>query len=234
MQQFPGDIQKMCKNLITLNRKFFLATLLITSFIFLGCEAKNGNEVKVYKKQKSSSTNSSMTNSENSSSQEVPSMVEENTTPMPKLTWKKPENWKENPASPMRLASYLIEGESEAGVVDISVFIFPGDVGGLLANINRWKGQLSQPHLTQEELDKEGQKINVAGHSGTAIRINGGYVGSMAKGMGTSKKEDYQMYGIYVFTPSGTIVLKAIGPKKMVEKHLPELEAFHQSFAFAK
>ena len=43
----------------------------------------------------------------------------------------------------MRKGSYAISGPEGQG--DLSITAFPGDVGGNLANINRWRDQLELP-----------------------------------------------------------------------------------------
>ena len=54
----------------------------------------------------------------------------------------RPAGWAQAPAKPPRVASF-----HTAGHADVSVTFFPGDVGGDLANINRWRGQLGLPPL---------------------------------------------------------------------------------------
>jgi len=67
------------------------------------------------------------------------------------LTWTAPSHWTVKPASAMRKGSYAIAGDAGA-VGDLSITAFPGDVGGDLANINRWRGQIQLPPLAAAEL----------------------------------------------------------------------------------
>lgn len=54
------------------------------------------------------------------------------------VRWVKPVTWSELPTSgSVRIATF----QSDNGV-EIAVTAFPGDVGGLLANVNRWRGQI--------------------------------------------------------------------------------------------
>lgn len=57
------------------------------------------------------------------------------------LHWTAPAGWKAQPAGGMRLASYRVPGPGGAPG-DFSVVAIPGDAGGLLANVNRWRGQV--------------------------------------------------------------------------------------------
>ena len=61
--------------------------------------------------------------------------------------WTKPPGWAELPPTSMRLGNFTAGG----GQAEITVMTFPGNVGGLLANVNRWRGQagsVSYTHLT--------------------------------------------------------------------------------------
>jgi len=65
--------------------------------------------------------------------------------------WVIPSDWVELSASSMRKASFQVRSAGDQ--IDISVTSFPGDVGGLLANINRWRGQIGLAPTTQSQLD---------------------------------------------------------------------------------
>ena len=76
------------------------------------------------------------------------------------LSWTAPATWQSRPASAMRKATFIIPGASAGEQAELAVTAFPGDVGGLLANVNRWRGQLqlapvdaSSLHSTLTHLD---------------------------------------------------------------------------------
>ena len=53
------------------------------------------------------------------------------------VSWSLPASWKEVPTTQQfRLATF------DAGGVEVSVTAFPGAAGGVLANVNRWRGQI--------------------------------------------------------------------------------------------
>ena len=66
------------------------------------------------------------------------------------LMWTAPADWKPKAPGAMRKGSYTVTGA--AGDADLSITAFPGDVGGELANLNRWRGQIQLPPLGQAEL----------------------------------------------------------------------------------
>jgi hypothetical protein len=47
--------------------------------------------------------------------------------------------------------------------MDISVTSFPGESGGLLANINRWRGQLGLDAVDAEQLESTIERRNLGG-----------------------------------------------------------------------
>ena len=55
-------------------------------------------------------------------------------------------------ASSMRLASYEVK-DGNGSKLDFSVTSFPGDVGGTLANVNRWLGQIGIDPVKEEGLE---------------------------------------------------------------------------------
>lgn len=67
------------------------------------------------------------------------------------LTWIAPAAWKAKPSGAMRKGSFAVPGVGGADA-DLSITAFPGDVGGELANVNRWRGQIQLAPLGAGEL----------------------------------------------------------------------------------
>lgn len=67
------------------------------------------------------------------------------------LRWTAPSHWTSKPASAMRRATYVIPGKGGANG-ELAVTAFPGNVGGNLANVNRWRGQIGLPPITDADL----------------------------------------------------------------------------------
>lgn len=57
------------------------------------------------------------------------------------VAWTLPQGWVREPASGMRLASFKAPAKG-GGQAEVSVVVLPGEAGGALANVNRWRGQM--------------------------------------------------------------------------------------------
>jgi hypothetical protein len=66
------------------------------------------------------------------------------------LRWTAPAGWKEVAGSGMRVASFQLP--KTGGKAEVTVVALPGDVGGELANVNRWRGQLALPPIALTDL----------------------------------------------------------------------------------
>ncbi len=69
----------------------------------------------------------------------------------PALAWTAPAAWKAKALDSVRLGSYDVPGP-DGQTADFSVIAFPGDVGGELANVNRWRGQVQLPPVDDSGL----------------------------------------------------------------------------------
>src|SRR5690606_8539548 len=67
------------------------------------------------------------------------------------ITWRAPAHWQEQPANGVRRGSFTLPGENDTSA-DLSIIAFPGDVGGLPANLNRWRNQIGLTPLPDAEV----------------------------------------------------------------------------------
>jgi hypothetical protein len=95
------------------------------------------------------------------------------------LTWTAPTHWQPKAASAMRKGSYTVPAGAAAG--DLAITAFPGDVGGEVANLNRWRGQLQLPPASEADLaltrfEQDGLKIAVIDFDNGQQRLLGAIV----------------------------------------------------------
>lgn len=89
-----------------------------------------------------------------------------------------PAGWTEQDPGAMRKGSWKIS--AGGGSAELAVTAFPGDVGGRMANINRWRGQLGLPAVTAEAYDAiaianigtaQGEVVDLRSADGTKATI---------------------------------------------------------------
>ncbi|MEI7910799.1 MAG: hypothetical protein WCK77_14270 [Verrucomicrobiota bacterium] len=90
----------------------------------------------------------------------------------PQFTDSPPAHWKKQALSPMRLASYHVEGDGGA-MSDISFTQLRRAPGGTLANINRWRDQLGQPPIDEAALKQASQTIKSSFGDAIAVDLEG-------------------------------------------------------------
>ena len=92
-----------------------------------------------------------------------------------KPTWTVPADWKEGELAQFLVAKYVIQGSGGASAA-VNVSELDGTGGGLLPNLNRWRTQLGQPPLSQDDaaklptIDTSGAKAVLADFTGTDAR----------------------------------------------------------------
>jgi len=127
------------------------------------------------------------------------------------LTWTAPDHWESRPAGTMRQATYAIVGPGGAEA-DLSITAFPGDVGGLLANVNRWRDQLGLAALSQAQLATQTEHLDVGELHLTYVDYAGG-----------TGSEGTRLLGAIVPLANETWFFKLSGPDSLVG---PERDAF--------
>lgn len=96
--------------------------------------------------------------------------------------WSVPAGWQSvSTGESVRLATFSIEIGGEK--VEIAVTRFPGDVGGMLANINRWRAQVGLDAVSEAEAESSLELFDTPGFEGYAVRLNGAHQTLFAAGL---------------------------------------------------
>jgi len=88
-----------------------------------------------------------------------------------KPSWEVPVAWRETPAGQPLLARFEISGSD--GKAEVTISALPGAAGGLLANMNRWRGQIGLKAVSQGEAEKLVTSLDVMGGKAMLIDMNG-------------------------------------------------------------
>lgn len=126
------------------------------------------------------------------------------------VAWTVPASWHEvETTSDMRIATF----HTEIGL-EVAVTAFPGDVGGLVANVNRWRGQVGL-----ESTDEQGVEENIERLDGVDVIIVD------VSGV------DARLVGSVINVGDGqTWFVKATGPSETVGQLKADLIEFSNSF----
>lgn len=96
--------------------------------------------------------------------------VDRSSTHDPGVPWRVPEGWtKDREPRQMRVATYI--APTPAGPIEVAITRFPGRVGGELANINRWRGQMGLASIGEDELESTIGRFASPGYEGYQARI---------------------------------------------------------------
>ena len=140
------------------------------------------------------------------------------------FTFSLPEGWSEKPPTSMVIMAFQA-GNPPEQVADVSVSAFPGDVGGQLANLNRWRRQVGLGPVAPEAADGFITELEVSGIASWQVDLTGpdgmGPDGTAARMMVTAVPHNGQ-----------TWFFKMMGPQAAVEGQKAGYEAFLQSVTF--
>ena len=120
------------------------------------------------------------------------------------LTWTAPAVWTAMPDRPMRKATFALKG-ADGSAADLSITSFPGDTGGLLANLNRWRSQISLPPLAADQLDTHVIHLDIG-----ALHVD------LADFAGTANGAPTRLIGAVVPHSGETWFFKLMGPEAIV------------------
>lgn len=135
------------------------------------------------------------------------------------LTWQAPNHWVDQGAGGMRRGSFQVPGDGEA-MADLSIIAFPGDAGGLAANVNRWRGQVGLPNLPPAQIDAEIEHTDTAYFHVDLVTMTGEAAGVPTRIDGA------------IFNHGGeSWFIKFMGPAQLVAQESANFRAFVQTVA---
>lgn len=136
-------------------------------------------------------------------------------------TWEVPPTWKSAPASTMRLASFALSGP-DGQAADLSVVALGPAAGGLLANINRWRGQFGL-----EPVDEAGLQKTLA-----SVPLPGGGTATVVELAGIGEAAGRRLVGAIVSRSDRTWFYKLTGDAALVQSERGNFENFIRSVKY--
>jgi len=115
----------------------------------------------------------------------------------------------------MRKATYAITGDAGA-TAELAITAFPGDVGGTLANVNRWRGQLALAPIGDDALSSALSHVEFNGLHADVVEL-------------VSPDGTKRVLGAIVPAGGATWFFKLTGPDALVLREKPAFLAFLQT-----
>jgi hypothetical protein len=142
--------------------------------------------------------------------------------PRPELVWETPEGWREAEPTQFRAVNFVIAGDPP---IECYLTILSGDAGGLAANANRWRQQMSQPPSSEADIQAL-PRLSFFEAEATFIDVEGTFAGMG----GDQHGENYRLLGLLLIEPAGSRFLKLIGPKDAVGEQVQNFRNLAASF----
>ena len=140
------------------------------------------------------------------------------------FAYETPEGWTEVAPTQFRNPNFVA---GASGEIECYVSVLAGGGGGLLVNVNRWRGQMGQEPFSDEEFGELSQAF-ILEHEAVIVDFEGTFTG-----MGqAAPKEGYRLTGALVETSDRSVFIKMTGPSEAVEAQKDHFARFVQSLRF--
>jgi len=125
-----------------------------------------------------------------------------------------PSDWQQQSPAPMQTAKFTV-AEPSGGQAEITVVMLPGDAGGTLANVNRWRQQIGLGPVSEGQLAQLVSPLEVPGAKGLQVDM-------------TADKTKRRMVAAMVSRGAETWFYKLVGDEAVVGKQQASFLRFVQ------
>ena len=136
--------------------------------------------------------------------------------------WQVPAGWQEIPGGQFLVAKFNLTGEGGATAA-VNVSNSPGEGGGVIGNINRWRGQLGLGKLSDDDANKLIAAMDVQGGKASLVDMNG---------TDTRTGQPVRLVGVIVSQSSQTWFYKLMGNAKVVDSQKDAFTKFVQGVKY--
>jgi len=139
-----------------------------------------------------------------------------------KPNWQVPSGWQEVSGGQFLVTKFMIAGAGGATAA-VNVSSASGEGGGLVGNVNRWRGQLGLPPLSEADINKLAKAIDVPGGQASLVDL----IGTDAR-----TGQPTRLIGAIVPQSSQTWFYKLMGEAKVVESQKDAFTKFVQGVKY--
>jgi hypothetical protein len=136
-----------------------------------------------------------------------------------KPNWQVPAGWQEVAAGQFLVAKFMVSGPGN-GQAAVNISMSGGDGGGLVLNINRWRGQLGLGPLSDSGLTRAATTLDTSGGKGSLVDLSG---------RDARTGQDARLLGVIVPQGGRTWFYKLMGNAQVVENQKDTFTKFVQT-----
>lgn len=138
-----------------------------------------------------------------------------------KVKWATPSGWVTGTGSSMRLVTYDVPGGAQIWVTPLA-----GGAGGLRANLDRWRKEMSLDPLTDEEFAAL-PNLRILGVETPWVDLKGTYAGM--GGPTNLPAGSARVLAAACALPDALVTVKMVGPADVLEREISNFQAFCES-----
>jgi hypothetical protein len=149
-----------------------------------------------------------------------PQLPSDHPSPPPRLPveFEAPVHWTRKPSDGIRPVIFGLEDGDEKG--EVGMMSLPGLGGGVLPNVNRWRGQLGLEAWSEDELKMQMRGVAVDGEAAVLVELVGTGGAPQA------------LVGVIAPRSGQTWFVTLKGPARLVERQRPAFDTFLKSVRF--
>lgn len=132
------------------------------------------------------------------------------------LTYEVPEGWEVAGQKPMRLATFLVNRDAKQ--LEITLSRLGANPGSMLANVNRWRGQIGLGDIDQAELDEQTQTVVIDGADCPSFELD--------------SPQGRAIYVVVAKRPDSTLFIKMMGDRELAADEKATFQRFAESIRF--
>jgi len=133
------------------------------------------------------------------------------------LTFDLPDKWQRGGNRPMRVATFTVDQDGKQ--LEITLTRLGVNSGSMLANVNRWRGQIGLEPIDQATLDKDTLSLDVTGENAPYFVL-------------TDAKVEKAIYVVVVERPDHKLFIKLMGDRGLAESEKSAFQEFVESIRF--
>jgi len=141
--------------------------------------------------------------------------------PTAPIRWTTPSGWQEQPASGMRVGSFVITKNGQRA--DVSIIPLGGVSGSELDNVNRWRGQIGLAAIDAAKLADSGEKVSIGNVAAALYDI---------AGTDPKTQQPTRILGSILPSEGTAWFFKMTGPEALVAQEKPAFNEFLKSVRF--